>query len=286
MAGEVVSGWLWKEGASWSSRWRRRWFVLRNDATLSYYTHADGVRKGVVRLGATRVVLDERNGSRRCRGVHKPVLHLYTAGRVYHFEADALETDDGTKSQLELKKWAACLLEASGRKSREFAAAKLIRATWDAFRSGPRFRAVVRTSDAEAEALASSQSAASDANKHKAATRTETHSIENSSERSRKAPAKKKSGASFDFESQAKLLLQRPRTGAASILGRSRIVRNRGLCWQVLLGCAEYTAWPADGAERIVVSLLILLADRVVCPQLGADARHKHRLPEAPNAVV
>lgn len=274
-AAVVTAGWLWKSGASRFSRWRRRWFVLRADATLAYYT-SDGAcqsPKGVLRLSATRVVLS--HGSRRNRQrKDAPVLHLYTARRTYHFEADG-SSEGGIAEFRDLRRWASFILEASGRKGREFAAAKRIRVAWEAYRASPQFGMNPTTAPLpNGENQLDQHSALSHPSSPDEAFAQPSTSPRPTSLRD------SNSRATFNFESQAKLLLQRPRTGAASILGRSRIVRNRGLCWQVLLGCAEYIAEaPSTGMDS---DPGLIAADNISPTVLYSrnwelTARRKHR---------
>ena len=49
-----------------------------------------------------------------------------------------------------------------------------------------------------------------------------------------------RTATNLEWETAGKLLLMRPKSGANSILRRSPIVRNRAMCWQVLLGCLQY----------------------------------------------
>ena len=239
---EILSGWLWKEGGGWSSRWRRRWFVLRDDATLTYYTSGENVSsqslKGCIRIGATRCVLDTVNGSRQYKQHYRPVLHLYTVNKSYHFETD-LASEPGQQIEdelLVLKQWAFHLLAVSGRKSQEFSAANVIRSTWASYRSGPRFGTTVRNHALE-KVPTRNVGVTHDGDGEMNTVEVETPALIYHPRRHRDSPRQ----ISLEFESQAKLLLQRPRTGASSILIRSSTIRNRGLCWQVLLGCAEYS---------------------------------------------
>jgi hypothetical protein len=226
----IYFGWLWKKGSGFISSWRRRYFELSTSGTLSYYTDEDKkISKGrIVLVNIRAYILPSSNPNPKCVKLTKPfALYLYTKGRTYQLEYGGDDTNSETAKGY-LQQWFTHILYASGREEKEQLSATKIQKIFRRYCS-------TSTVDLVPPSTASTKKKNTNRGKSKSKTFTKHRPISQEEKTFRSA-------TNLEWETQGKLLLLRPRTGANSILRRSPSVRNRGLCWQVLLQCLTYKA--------------------------------------------
>jgi len=230
MAEDIIYfGWLWKKGSGFMSAWRRRYFELNTSGTLNYFTDENhATRKGKILLTNIRAaILPSMNP--KSKQTTPYALYLYTKGRTYQLEYGGEDQNTETAKGY-LGQWFTHVLYASGREEQEQESAKKIQRIFALYCAGKN-KTVTMVPPSTSTGKNSNNSKNSKNSKTKKKTFGRPTSRDENSFRS---------ATNLEWESQGKLLLLRPRTGANSILRRSPSVRNRGLCWQVLLECLTY----------------------------------------------